>query len=267
MFGRFYNPHNLQKTGNVLNGSIQNKFIGPWVKHIRKLGGQAHPNQAVRKLLLDDKDPKKISGFLLSDGSTISADHYVLALPFSKLKHIITTSGLDEPFSRKIPNLHSRKGEKWGHCGHFALKRLPEGASPSDVHVVLDSPWAIVYQYITKELWEGEPLPSEEAPVHLWVTCSDATTPGIVLNKPYSLCTEKEFLEELLAQIYFGEESKGLIVDAVVGKGLDWWDSSKKTPFPDPSVGSSLFSSPSPSPSPSASSPPPPGPDRNPKAS
>jgi len=223
MFGKLFNPHGLKKEGNILNGNIDDKFLYPWVRHIRSLGGRAHLNKPLQRVLVDPKDDKKISGFQLADGSVVTADHYVIALPYSKLKYVINDSMLVDDFSRSIPALTNLRGEKWGHNCHFALKSLPKGAKPSQVYAAMGSPWAIVFYYVTRKLWKDGSHLSEEAPVQLWVTTSDASTPGILHQKPYSQCTPKEFMEELLCQIQFREADRDLIVDTVVGQGLNWW--------------------------------------------
>lgn len=230
--GKLFNPHNMKKQGNVLNGSIEDKFLYPWVKHIRSLGGKAYTNRALQRILVDPKDSEKICGFQLADGSVVTADHYVVALPYSKLKYVINDSQLVDDFSRTIPALISERGEKWGHTGHFALRALPQGATPTVVNAAMGSPWAIIFYYVTRSLWKDGQHPSEEAPVQLWITASDAVTPGLLHKKPYNECTPKEFMEELLYQIQFKEADKNLIVDTVAGHGLNWWDSQDKTSNP-----------------------------------
>jgi len=264
MFGKFYNPHHMKKTGNVLNGTIQEKFLDPWAKHIQSLGGDVRCNQAVRSIMVEpvpdkkkgkkdnqkddakkdnnnnknkkDKDKKKIkeriSGLVMADGSVVKADYYVFALSYSALKSVINESNLQDKFNPTIPALNSTLGEKWGNGAHYALKALPSGVTPTVVYAAMGSAWSIVFYYITQDLWNGGKYPSKEAPVQLWITCSNALRKGPLHGKPYQECTEKEFLEEMLCQIQFREEDKNLIVDAVSGRGLDWWNVDECQEFP-----------------------------------
>jgi len=231
LFGRFFNPHSMKNTGNLLTGMISKKMLHPWARQLQNLGVEIYLKRPLAQILVDETDKGKITGFQLQDGEIVKGDYYVCALPYSRLKFLVNNSGITDRF-KQVPYLESESGEKWGHTCHFALKALPEGAEATVVCAVLNSRWSCIYYYVTDALWQNQGYPSKEAPVQLWITCSDAMSPGEVHKKPYPMCTEDEFKEELLHQIKFKDSDKGLIVDSVPGRGLGWWKESTQTMMP-----------------------------------
>jgi len=177
----------------------------------------------LKKIIVDDSDKNLICGLQLSDGAIIQADLYVLALPYSKLKFVVEESRLNDRF-KNLPSFVSTEGEKWVASCQFALRDLPTNMVPGVFNAVLDSPWGIMYYYVTSKVWEYQSYPSESAPIILYVTCSNAENLGKLHKKPFTGCTEQEFKEEILHQINFKEEEKHMLVDSVVGKGLTWWN-------------------------------------------
>jgi len=223
IFGRFFNPHKLKYTANLLNGPIQTKFLDPWVKHLQNLGVETFTEKLLKKVNVDEKDPKKITSFEFHDGEVVTGDYFILGLNYSKLKVLINECNLSEQF-KTIPALKTEGGEKWGHTCHFALKEMPSGVEKTTVHAVLGfyfilfyfifnpfnllnknigSPWSVIYYYVTDDIWKTGKYPSKEAPVQLWVTASDCKAPGVLYKKGYENCTEEEFKNEILAQVNF----------------------------------------------------------------
>lgn len=73
-----------------LNGSPQDKLIGPLADSIRRSGGLIRTNAKVRALLPKADAPhQELDGVRLEDGEVVQGDYYLLALPVHKLNRLI----------------------------------------------------------------------------------------------------------------------------------------------------------------------------------
>ena len=75
-----------------LNGSPQDKLIGPLAQAITNAGGIIRTNAKVRALLpKTDAPDSELDGVQLESGEVVRGDYYLLALPVHKLNRLIPT--------------------------------------------------------------------------------------------------------------------------------------------------------------------------------
>lgn len=73
-----------------LNGSPQEKLIGPLTQAITDMGGTIRTGAKVRKLLpRSDAPTRELDGVRLESGEVVQGDYYLLALPVHKLNRLI----------------------------------------------------------------------------------------------------------------------------------------------------------------------------------
>jgi 15-cis-phytoene desaturase len=95
--GIFLRQNKASKMG-LLNGSPEEKLTTPLANYIRSKGGVIETETKVAKLLYDGGD-NRISGVELENGTVLTADHYLTALPIHNLKKVLPQALYDrDPF-------------------------------------------------------------------------------------------------------------------------------------------------------------------------
>jgi len=192
LFGQF-DP--TRPTERVLNAPTNEAWIDPWVRHLESLGVDCRPNTPVERL---ESDRTHVTGVVLADGETVSADEYVLAVPVEVAPVFVTPA-----LQRLAPELGriDRLDTAWMSGIQFYLSEpvdLPRGHQ-----VYADAPWALT-SIAQREFWTGYDLethgPDDVAGV-LSVIASDWDTPGILYEKPARACTREEIADEIWAQL------------------------------------------------------------------
>jgi 15-cis-phytoene desaturase len=87
-----------------LNGSPQDKLIGPLAKAITNAGGQIRTGAKVRALLPKaDRALQELDGVQLENGEIVRGAYYLLALPIHKLNRIIPRAWSDSyPYFKRL---------------------------------------------------------------------------------------------------------------------------------------------------------------------
>ncbi|TYT63329.1 hydroxysqualene dehydroxylase [Natrialba swarupiae] len=182
-------------TEQILNAPTNEAWIDPWIDHLENLGVDLRPNTAARSISFDGR---RIDGVELADGTTISADEYVLAVPVDVAPTFVTPE-----LARVAPELGriERLETAWMNGIQFYLSVDLE-LSPGH-QVYTDSPWALT-SISQRQFWTDydvdERGPDDVAGV-LSVIASDWTTPGILYDRPARECTREEIAAEIWAQL------------------------------------------------------------------
>ncbi|MFA9416021.1 FAD-dependent oxidoreductase [Natrinema sp. HArc-T2] len=184
-----------QPTERILNAPTNEAWIDPWVCHLESLGVDCRQNAPVERLA---SDRTHVTGVVLADGETVSADEYVLAVPVEAAPAFVTPT-----LERLAPELGriDRLDTAWMNGIQFYLSEpvdLPRGHQ-----VYADAPWALT-SIAQREFWTGYDLeahgPDDVVGV-LSVIASDWNTPGILYEKPARACTREEIADEIWAQL------------------------------------------------------------------
>jgi uncharacterized protein with NAD-binding domain and iron-sulfur cluster len=177
-----------------LNGPTSERFIEPWVEHLRSLGVTFVQCDRVQSLT---ERARRIDRVRTDGGTDYMADAFVLALPHNILRALLgdlidRSAGLEE-----LEPL----GEEWANGVQFALKAIPDDWRPfvGCTTVAANSPWSLDFVIYTRETWPGVPLPDGTAGI-LSIAASNSINLGVVVKRPFNRCNERELLDEMLVQ-------------------------------------------------------------------
>ncbi|AFZ72738.1 hydroxysqualene dehydroxylase [Natronobacterium gregoryi] len=184
-------------TEHVLNAPTSVAWIAPWLDYLERLGTDLRSNAPVRRL---EFDGRRITGVVLADGETVSAEEYVLAVPVEVAPTLVTPE-----LARAAPELGriERLETAWMNGIQFYLTEDVELTRGHQVYT--DSPWALT-SISQRQFWPddeydvGERGPDAVEGV-LSVIASDWETPGIVYRKPARECTREEITTEIWTQL------------------------------------------------------------------
>ncbi|MGW5312747.1 hydroxysqualene dehydroxylase [Nocardia thailandica] len=179
----------------ILNRPTNAAWIDPWVAHLRALGVRFVLGQGAAALHLSDG---RVGSVRLSGGATVTADHYICAMPVDR-----TVPLLDPAVLAADPSLEgmSRLISDWMVGIQYYLRtptEIPEG------HIAaLGSPWALT-ALRQAPLWVGDfaaTYGDGSAVECLSVDISDWDTPGIVYGRSAKDCSAEEIAAEVWAQL------------------------------------------------------------------
>lgn len=212
----------------VLNAPTNEAWIDPWVAHLRSLGVTFELGTVVKEV---EYGEGRVTGVRVTgrDGSgarTVTADHYVSALP---VEHARTTWGpalrAADPQLARCDDLHV----DWMVGVQFYLR---EPVAIVHGHAdYIDSPWSLTSIH-QAQFWDGRDFPADygdgRAVDCLSVCVSEWNKPGILYGKTAKECTREEVRAETWAQL------KAALDDGAGGTVLD--DANVLTWFMDPAV-------------------------------
>ncbi|MFG2227652.1 FAD-dependent oxidoreductase [Streptomyces sp. NPDC048644] len=193
----------------VLNAPTSEAWIDPWEAHLRSLGVEFALGTEVREVVYGGG---RVTGVRVAarDGSrqrTITADHYVCALP---VEHARATWG---PALRAAdPQLGRCDALKadWMTGVMFYL-RTPTPVVHGHINC-LDSPWAVTAIGQT-QFWDVRDFSRDygdgQAHECLSTIISEWDKPGILYGKTARECTKEEIVAELWAQLKDGLNDSG----------------------------------------------------------
>ncbi|MFG2938626.1 FAD-dependent oxidoreductase [Streptomyces sp. NPDC048282] len=193
----------------VLNAPTSEAWIDPWETHLRSLGVEFVLGTEVREVVYGGG---RVTGVRVaardgSRGRTITADHYVSALP---VEHARVTWG---------PALRAADPQL-GRCdalqtdwmtGVMFYLRTPTPVVHGHINC-LDSPWAVTGIGQT-QFWDGRDFARDygdgQAHECLSTIISEWDKPGILYGKTARECTKDEIVAELWAQLKDGLNDSG----------------------------------------------------------
>ena len=100
---RFINEADGSQTA-FLDGNPPDRFCEPIKEHVESKGGAVVCSSPVIDIQLDEND-STITGLKLANGTTISADYYVSAVPVDVFKRLIPTQWSTLPYFRQLDEL------------------------------------------------------------------------------------------------------------------------------------------------------------------
>ncbi len=107
VIGIFLRQNKASKMG-LLKGSPNDLLTTPLADYIRRKGGLIRTEAKVTEVRLDEADRRKIGGIVLEGGETLTADHYLFALPIHNLKRLIPDELYQgETFFANLRNIQS----------------------------------------------------------------------------------------------------------------------------------------------------------------
>ncbi|WP_329335980.1 FAD-dependent oxidoreductase [Streptomyces sp. NBC_00663] len=188
----------------VLNAPTSEAWIDPWERHLRSLGVEFMLGTQVREVLYDGV---RVTGVRVSardggDERTVTADHYVSALP---VEHARVTWGsalrAADPQLARCDALRT----DWMTGVMFYL-RTPTPVVHGHINC-LDSPWSVT-AVGQAQFWAGRDFARDygDGRAHdcLSAIISEWDKPGILYGKTAKECTKDEIVAELWAQLKDG---------------------------------------------------------------
>ncbi|MCX2965214.1 hydroxysqualene dehydroxylase [Gordonia aquimaris] len=179
----------------ILNGPTNHTWIDPWVAYLRSRGVRFAMGTGVSRFQVSGR---RITGAAMSDGSTVTADWFVAAMPIDRLKPLLTPDlvGAD-PTLAGIRRLQ----DDWMVGIQYFLSREAE-VPPSHI-ASLGTPWALT------GLFQAKPWNVDFAKTYgdgtvrdcLSIDISEWEKPGILYGKTAKQCTRKEIAREVWAQM------------------------------------------------------------------
>ncbi|MEU8245468.1 FAD-dependent oxidoreductase [Nonomuraea sp. NPDC048916] len=183
----------------VLNGPTNEVFIDPWVGYLGGLGVDLRVGWTATGITYSGG---RITGVQVSDPSgasgTVTADHYVLALPIERIQPLITTSmKAADPALARLAGLTT----DWMNGVMIYLK---EPRPIAEGHLIYaGTPWALT-SISQAQFWQNNfPTTYGDGTVKdcLSIDLSDWNTPGILFGKTAKQCTRPQIVQECLAQM------------------------------------------------------------------
>ncbi|MCB9658295.1 MAG: FAD-dependent oxidoreductase [Sandaracinaceae bacterium] len=183
----------------LLDGPTNDVFIDPWVQHIQQLGVDY---QLERPLHAIHMSGGRISSVDIArpDGTleSVTADHYVSAIPVDRFVHFLTPDVLAADPS--LGNL-SKLQTAWMNGIQFYLRDDVPLAHGHTIYV--ESPWALT-SISQQQFWKQRLSQVGDGTVRgiLSVDISDWESPGFLLHKPADTIDDREqIMEEVWEQL------------------------------------------------------------------
>ncbi len=224
------------RADRVLDGPTSDVWIDPWVAHLQAKGVDlrlGHPVQGIHC------SGRRITGVTIApEGgapTTVTADHYVAALPVEVLRLLVSQPLRDaDPRLGRLDRLVTR----WMNGIMFYLDE--------DVPVVhghsiyFDSEWALT-SISQRQFWRGvdlEAMGDGRVEGILSVDVSDWERPGRRFGKVAARCTPDEIKEEVWGQLqdHLNDTGRTVLADA----NLLSWFLDPSIEFPNPTSATNL---------------------------
>jgi len=114
-----------------LDGNQPDRVCEPMAEHARARGGEVRTNAPIKEILTNDDGT--VAGLLMRDGSTVTADEYVSAVPCDIFKRLMPEPWQKMPYFRQVDelegipviNLHMWFDAKLDSVDHLCFSRSP----------------------------------------------------------------------------------------------------------------------------------------------
>ena len=185
----------------TMGGPTTEMWFDPWVAHLGTLGVHLHPGLTATSL---DVAAGKISAVQLSDGSTVTGDHYVLAVPIDTAIGLITPAiGALDPALERLRLANPDDLVSWMvGIQYFLYEDVPLVRGHT---FYPDSPWALT-TISQPQFWRDLGIfrtkyGAGDVGGLISVDVSDWNTPGVFVTKPAKQCTPNEIAKEIWEQL------------------------------------------------------------------
>lgn len=204
----------------TMGGPTTEMWISPWTQHLATLGVQLHTGLSATAL---NVGAGKIAGVQLSDGTTVTGDHYVLAVPIDTAIGLLTPAiGALDPQLEKLRLANPDDLVSWMvGIQYFLYEDVPLVRGHT---FYPDSPWALT-TISQPQFWRDLGLfrtryGNGEVGGLISVDVSDWDTPGKYVGKPAKQCTQAEIAhevwEQLKAALNGTEPGEEILTDALL---------------------------------------------------
>lgn len=183
----------------VLNGPSSDVWITPWIDHLTGLGVQFKLGWTATGF---DYAGGRITGVRVSDpagaSGTVTADHYVAALPIERIQPLLTTAmKAADPALNRLSRLET----DWMNGVMIYLKEPRPIANGHLVYAA--TPWALT-SISQAQFWRGnfaDRYGDGTVTDCLSLDLSDWNAPGILFGRTAKQCTRPQIVQEVLAQV------------------------------------------------------------------
>jgi uncharacterized protein with NAD-binding domain and iron-sulfur cluster len=193
----------------LLNGPTNDVWIDPWLAHLQSLGVTYHRNASVETIRMSSGRIASVDVRVNGTLQSVSADHYVFALPVERLLPLLNPTVLAA--DPKLSDLYGMS-TSWMNGIQIYLDRDVKIVNGHSLY--LDSPWALT-SVSQAQFWPNFNLANfGDGTVRgiLSIDISNFDQPGILYGKPASQCTEQEIFDEVLAQLTASLNHEGTTV-------------------------------------------------------
>lgn len=207
----------------TMGGPTSEVWIDPWVAHLAALGVTFHAGLRATSITTA---AGAISGVPLSDGTTATGDHYVLAVPIDAAIGLLTPAlgALDPQLERlRLANPDDLVSWMVG-IQYFLYEDVPLVRGHT---FYPDSPWALT-TISQPQFWRDLGLfrtryGAGDVGGLISVDVSDWDTPGAYIHKPAKQCTPAEIAHEIWQQLKAGLNGPGPGEETLTDEMLHSW--------------------------------------------
>lgn len=185
----------------TLGGPTSELWIEPWLAHLKQLGVRLHDHCGARELIASGN---QLTGVRMSDGSLVTADHYVLAVPLDIAASLITPqlAAADPAFGRLAEADVDRMLSWMVGIQFFLYEDVPLVRGHT---FYPDSPWGLT-TISQPQFWRDLGLfrrryGSGEVGGLISVDVAEWETPGVYVTKIAKQCTPDEIANEIWQQL------------------------------------------------------------------
>ena len=202
---------------SLLRGPSNEWWFDRWVADLDRRGVTFHWETPLHRLHVDGD---RVSSATVGAGTSVEADVYVLAAtPFAAAEVVSRTPELeqDEQLAKFRPLVQD--GPHTQVSFRIAFDERMAWPRERTAVALTDSAFNVTL-FANEQAWPAS-VDLGRSVRSLWTgTACVSTVPGPVHGKPLRTCTEDEFLDEVLAQIYASDALDLMIQEANDGRGL-----------------------------------------------
>lgn len=185
----------------TMGGPTTEMWIDPWAAHLTALGVNLHTGLTATSI---DVAAGAISAIQLSDGSTVTGDHYVLSVPIDVAIGLISPAiGALDPALERLRLANPDDLVSWMvGIQYFLYEDVPLVRGHT---FYPDSPWALT-TISQPQFWRDLGIfrtryGAGDVGGVISVDVSDWDTPGVFITKPAKQCTPAEIAQEIWGQL------------------------------------------------------------------
>ncbi|HEY4176568.1 MAG TPA: FAD-dependent oxidoreductase [Kofleriaceae bacterium] len=207
----------------TMGGPTTEMWIDPWVAHLTSLGVNFHGGVRANAITTD---ATKVTGIQLSDGTTATADYYVLSVPIDIAIGLFTPAmGALDPALEKLRTSNPDDLVSWMvGIQYFLFEDVPLVRGHT---FYPDSPWALT-TISQPQFWRDLGIfrtryGGGDVGGLISVDVSDWNTPGIFVGKAAKDCTPAEVAKEVWEQLKAGLNGTGPGEETLTDAMLHSW--------------------------------------------
>ncbi|MGB3226028.1 MAG: FAD-dependent oxidoreductase [Desulforhopalus sp.] len=200
----------------LLKGPSNEYWFNPWVEYLEQKGVDFHWRKPLTKLEFDGRE---ITSATAGD-ERVAGDLYILAInPFITSEILSKTPELEKQAVLRLFHPLIQDGPHVQVSFRIAFSEEINFPRERVAVVVCDSEFNLTL-FAEEQVWDQD-VDLGERVKSLWTgTSCISSVPGRIYNKPVSICTKEEFIEEVKVQIFSCDALDALIQEANDGRSL-----------------------------------------------